>query len=149
MEAVDRDPEAIATLMDVAGIIPRLADLEGGSWPYYGQGFDAVVVTNYLFRPLLPHLLEVLEVGGVLIYETFMMGNERLGRPFNPAFLLRSGELLELVRKRMTVIAFEQGRVESFRPAVIQRICAVRGSPATTCLDLPESMTEITTPFSA
>jgi SAM-dependent methyltransferase len=126
VEAVDRDEAAIASLEGVAGITTRLADLEGGPWPYYNQVFDGIVVTNYLFRPLLPNLISALGENGVLIYETFMEGNEEFGRPSNPAFLLRSGELLELVRKRLTVVAFEQGRIEHPRPAVIQRLCACR-----------------------
>jgi len=130
VEAVDRDAAALAALGDVAGVNTRVADLEGGPWPYFGQAFDAIVVTNYLYRPLLPQLINCLEGGGVLIYETFMAGNELFGKPSNPAFLLRSGELLEGVRNRLTVVAYEQGRVEVPRPAVVQRICAVRGAPA-------------------
>ncbi len=126
VEAVDRDAEALATLEAVEGITVKQADLEGGPWPYYADVFDAVVVTNYLFRPLLPQLLKVIAQGGVLIYETFMAGNERLGRPENPAFLLRRHELLDLVQGRMTVVAFEQGEVSEPRPAVIQRLCARR-----------------------
>ncbi|TWO79457.1 class I SAM-dependent methyltransferase [Denitratisoma oestradiolicum] len=128
VEAVDRDAEALATLADIPGINVFQADLEGGAWPYYGRAFDGVVVTNYLFRPLMPMLLNLLEEGGVLIYETFMIGNELLGKPANPAFLLRPGELLSLTHKRFTVVAFEQGRVDTPRPAVIQRICLKRGS---------------------
>ena len=126
VEAVDRDPEAIAALQGLEGVSPRLADLEGGPWPYHAHGFDGVVVTNYLYRPLLPQLLKLIEVGGVLIYETFMVGNERFGKPSNPAFLLRPGELLEIVRGRMSVVAFEQGEVSSPRPAMVQRLCAAR-----------------------
>jgi hypothetical protein len=84
------------------------------------------VVTNYLWRHLLPQLLKVIDYGGVLIYETFMVGNERFGKPSNPAFLLRANELLELVRGRLRVVAFEQGEVDSPRPAVIQRLVASR-----------------------
>lgn len=126
VEAVDIDGEAFSALQGVAGVTTRQADLEGGPWPYYNRGFDAVVVTNFLFRPLMPQIFNVLEVGGVLIYETFMAGNELLGKPANPAHLLRRGELLELVRNRFTVVAFEQGQVDSPRPSVIQRICVVR-----------------------
>jgi hypothetical protein len=71
-------------------------------------------------------LLKLVAPQGVFIYETFMAGNERFGKPSNPAFLLRSGELLELVRNRFAVVAFEQGEVSSPRPAMVQRICAVR-----------------------
>ena len=128
VEAVDRDPAALAELAGLEGIAARQADLEGGPWPYYTEVFDAVVVVNYLFRPLLPQVLKVIDQGGVLIYETFMVGNEQFGPPTNPAYLLRPHELLELVRGRMSVAAFEQGEVSLPRPAVVQRICAVRQS---------------------
>lgn len=127
VEAVDRDPEALAAISaNAAGVVTRIADLEGGPWPYYERVFDGIVVTNYLYRPLLPLLLNALAVNGVLIYETFMAGNERLGRPANPAFLLRPGELLDVARRRLTVVAFEQGEVTAPRPAVVQRLCATR-----------------------
>jgi SAM-dependent methyltransferase len=126
VEAVDRDREALAGLAGISGVQSRQADLEAGAWPYFGQAFDGIVVTNYLHRPLLPNLLAALGEGGVLIYETFMAGNERLGRPTNPAYLLRSGELLETVRRRLTVVAFEQGEVDVPRSAVVQRLCACR-----------------------
>lgn len=128
VEAVDRDAQALARLAGSERITPRQADLEGGPWPYFGCVFDGIVVTNYLHRPLLPNLFAALAEGGTLIYETFMAGNERFGRPADPAFLLRPGELLELVRKRFTVVAFEQGEVEAPRPAAVQRICARRGN---------------------
>lgn len=130
VEAVDRDAVAIAALAALEPrISARVADLEGGPWPYYGHVFDAVVVTNYLFRPLLPLIMNSLDLNGVLIYETFMVGNERFGKPSNPAFLLRQGELLDVLRPKLNVVAFEQGEAELPRPAVIQRICAVRGLP--------------------
>lgn len=129
VEAADRDEEALASLVGIAGVTTRQADLEGGGWPYFGRGFAGVVVTNYLYRPLLPQILALLDEGGVLIYETFMAGNELLGKPENPAYLLRKGELLDMVKGRLTVVAFEQGRVETPRPAMIQRICALRGRP--------------------
>ena len=104
------------------------ADLEDGSpWPFAGQRFAAIVVTNYLHRPLFPRLLESLGEGGVLIYETFMIGNEKFGRPSNPEFLLRPGELLEAFAG-LAVAGFEQGRVERPKEAMIQRLCALRGS---------------------
>jgi SAM-dependent methyltransferase len=134
VEAVDVDAAALAELQGIAGIATRQADLEGGPWPYFGQSFSAIVVSNYLFRPLLPHLLGALGEDGVLIYETFMVGNERFGKPANPAYLLRSGELLEVVRRRLAVVAFEQGEVDQPRPAMVQRICALRGGVG--CLPL-------------
>ena len=130
VEAVDRDAAAIAALAPLdPRVSARVADIEGGPWPYYGHVFDAVVVTNYLFRPLLPLIMNALDLNGVLIYETFMVGNERFGKPSNPAFLLRQGELLDVLRPKLNVVAFEQGEVELPRPAVVQRICAVRGLP--------------------
>jgi len=128
VEAVDRDAEALAGLRDIAGIAVRQADLEGGPWPYFGRAFDGIVVSRYLHRPLMPNLIGALAEGGVLIYETFMLGNERFGKPDDPAYLLRMGELLDLFGKRFKVVAFEQGEVDSPRPAVIQRICVHRGS---------------------
>ncbi len=103
------------------------ADLEDGSpWPFAGQRFAGIVVANYLHRPLLEVLKESLDEGGVLIYETFMAGNERYGRPSNPQFLLRPGELLEAFGA-LSVVAFEQGTIERPKKAVVQRICALRG----------------------
>ncbi|MDI1239558.1 MAG: class I SAM-dependent methyltransferase [Polaromonas sp.] len=101
-----------------------VADIEAGPWPFAGREFDAVVVTNYLWRPLLPTLLASLAPGGVLIYETFAQGNETVGKPSRPDFLLRPGELLEVCRG-LRVVAFEDG----FQPApdrFTQRIAAVR-----------------------
>jgi SAM-dependent methyltransferase len=125
VEAVDRDPSALARLEGGAGIVTRCADLEGGAWPYEGRGFAGIVVANYLHRPLFPHLLTTLAPGGVLIYETFAAGNERYGRPSNPDFLLQPGELIEVVRGRLRVIAYEDLTVTEPKPACVQRICAV------------------------
>lgn len=125
VEAVDRDAEALAALSGVPGVHARQADLENGPWPYPGERFDGVVVANYLHRPLFPALLEALAPGGVLIYETFAAGNERFGRPSNPAFLLNPGELLEVVRGRLRVLAYEDLVITEPRPAAVQRICAV------------------------
>jgi len=119
--AVDREP------LNVSGVRFVRADLEDGSpWPFSDARFAAIVVANYLHRPLFPALVSSLAEGGVLIYETFMAGNERYGRPSNPAFLLRPGELLEAFRA-LTPIAFEQGYVERPKPAMIQRLCARLG----------------------
>ncbi len=138
VEALDRDSAALGALAGVPGIFTRCADVEGATWPYAADAFDGIVVTNYLHRPLLPALLVALRPGGVLIYETFALGNEKLGRPSNPEFLLRPEELLHWVQGRMQVLAFEQGRVELPKPAVIQRICAVRRGVEECGLDLPE-----------
>jgi len=119
--AVDRDPQSIPGARFVR------ADLESGSaWPCLGERFAGVVVTNYLHRPLFPQLVASLAPDGVLIYETFMAGNERYGKPSNPQFLLRAGELLDAFRA-LRPLAFEQGRVALPKPAVIQRLCAIAG----------------------
>jgi SAM-dependent methyltransferase len=123
--AVDRDPAARAALAGVARVEVVIADLEGAPWPFEPARFDAVVVANYLHRPLFPRLLEALREDGVLIYETFAAGNERYGRPSNPAFLLQPGELLDVVKGRLRVIAFEDLYVPDPKPAMVQRICAV------------------------
>lgn len=126
VEAVDRDPEALARLADVPGVHARAADLEGRPWPYRPEQFAGIVVCNYLHRPLFPKLMESLAPGGILIYETFAAGNEAYGRPSNPDFLLKPGELLDLTRGRLRVIAFEEGLVHEPKIAVAQRICAAR-----------------------
>ncbi|HYQ82042.1 MAG TPA: class I SAM-dependent methyltransferase [Anaeromyxobacteraceae bacterium] len=129
--AVDRDPEALARLAGVEGVAATWADLESAPWPLAGRRFDAVVVANYLHRPLLPAIGEALAAGGVLLYETFMRGHQALGKPSNPDFLLEPGELLRAFAD-LTPVAFEQGRVEEPRPAVVQRLCAVKGVAAAT-----------------
>lgn len=98
---------------------------DGSPWPLGARRFAGIVVANYLHRPLMPRLTSALAEGGVLIYETFAAGNERFGRPTNPDFLLRPGELLEIVRGRLRVVAYEEGVVTTPRPAMVQRICAV------------------------
>lgn len=122
--AVDRDPRLFP--QPPAGVTLLEADIEAGPWPYAGRLFDAIVVTNYLHRPLLPVLAASLERGGMLVYETFAQGNERFGKPSNPAFLLAPGELLEAVRGTLRVIAYEDLVVEQPRPAALQRLCARR-----------------------
>lgn len=128
VEAVDRDPGVLAELEAVAGVTTRYADLERGVWPYSGERFSGIVVANYLHRPLFPDLLLALAPGGVLIYETFATGNEKFGRPSNPDFLLRPGELLELARGVLRVIAYEDLFTAEPKPAMVQRICAVRAA---------------------
>ena len=121
--AVDRDDRVLPGSIHFVK-----TDLEDGSpWPWPGKRFTAIVVANYLHRPLFPVLEQSLDEGGVLIYETFMVGNERYGRPSNPDFLLRPGELLEAFGA-LTVAGFEQGLVEHEKKALVQRICAIRGS---------------------
>jgi SAM-dependent methyltransferase len=126
VDAVDRDAAALAALAGVPGVTPLCADIEGGPWPYAGRTYGGVIVACYLHRPLFPRLLEALAPGGALIYETFAAGNERYGRPSNPDFLLQPGELLELARGRLRVLAYEDLYVETPRPAMLQRLCAVR-----------------------
>lgn len=125
--AVDRNPEALAGLQGVAGVTTAELDLEGAGWPLGGQRFAGIVVTNYLWRPRLPDLLALLAPGGVLIYETFMLGNEAFGKPSNPDFLLHPGELHAVAAAAsLREIAFEEGYVDSPKPAVCQAICAIR-----------------------
>jgi SAM-dependent methyltransferase len=125
VDAVDRDVAVVAALDGVAGVRALCADIEKGEWPYAGQSYAGVVVTNYLHRPLFPRLLDALAPGGVLLYETFGAGNERYGKPSNPDFLLRPGELLDAVRGVLRVVAYEDVFVEHPKHALIQRICAV------------------------
>jgi SAM-dependent methyltransferase len=116
--AVDREAQALPE-----GITFVKADLEDGSpWPFEGQRFGGIVVTNYLHRPLLPVLARSLAEEGVLIYETFMAGNEKFGKPSNPNFLLRPGELLQAFAG-LTVAGFEQGTTDK---AALQRVCVIR-----------------------
>lgn len=124
--AVDRDENSLAAIAGRAGIEARVLDLETDRWPLTGEIFDAIVVANYLHRASIPKLFEMLASDGTLLYETFAVGNEAYGRPTNPDFLLREGELLELARERLTVVAFEQGLSSNRdKPAVIERIAAV------------------------
>jgi SAM-dependent methyltransferase len=136
--AVDRDRDALASLSSVPGVETAAVDLESGGWPLGGQRFDAIVVANYLYRPLFPHLIAALADDGALLCETFARGNEAFGRPSNPAFLLDPGELLRVVAGRLQVVAFEEGRVAlPGRDAVIQRIAAVGGRRAWPAVLLP------------
>lgn len=123
--AVDRDEAAIATLAQ-QGIATRLADLEcGDPWLFGPERFACIVVTNYLYRPLFPHILSSLSPGGMLLIETFAQGNGQFGKPSNPDFLLAPGELLGL-SPQLRVIAFEDGYIDLPKPALVQRICAVK-----------------------
>jgi SAM-dependent methyltransferase len=125
--AVDRDAEALASLAGVAGVTSRIADLEGETWPLGGAGFAGVVVSNYLWRSRLDDVLGLLAPGGILIYETFMAGNERYGKPSRPDFLLASQELLRLAaRHGLTVLAYEEGYCALPKPAMRQALCARR-----------------------
>ena len=123
--AIDRDTRSVEELGTDGRVEVIEWDLErGGPFPLAGRHFDAVVVTNYLYRPVLADLVAAVAGGGVLIYETYTRGQERRGRPRNPAFLLEPGELLEAVRGRLRVLAYED--VVDVRQAAVQRIAAVR-----------------------
>jgi SAM-dependent methyltransferase len=125
--AADRDPVALAEAAG-EGIATQCVDLEGegAAWPFAPARFAAIVVTNYLHRPLLAGLAAALQPGGMLIYETFALGNEAYGKPSNPAFLLAPGELLDVARTYgLHVLAYEDGVVTNGRPARIQRVCAI------------------------
>jgi SAM-dependent methyltransferase len=124
VEAVDRDASLFADPPPNVRLVE--ADIEGGPWPFLGRRFDGIVVTNYLHRPLIPVLLDCIERGGMLIYETFAQGNERFGKPSNPDFLLAPGELLESVRGKLRVLAYEDLTVSEPRPAALQRLAARR-----------------------
>ncbi|GAB3435171.1 class I SAM-dependent methyltransferase [Massilia solisilvae] len=124
--ALDRDPQALAAAAG-PGIRTMEYDLEaqGAAWPFEAGRFAGIVVTNYLHRPLMRSLTASLAPGGVLIYETFAVGNEVFGKPSNPLFLLSAGELPEHAREGgLRVIAFEDGVTEEPKPARVQRLCA-------------------------
>jgi len=125
--AVDQDISALELLQSATVQIQKL-DLEGSDWPLLGRQFSGIVVTNYLYRPFLEELPKMLVEGGVLIYETFADGNAVFGKPSNPNFLLNSGELLALAqRSGLKVIAYEDIYLDQPKPAMVQRICAVKG----------------------
>jgi SAM-dependent methyltransferase len=125
--AVDRDISLLESLQSGSIQIQAL-DLEGSDWPLLNQQFSAIVVTNYLYRPFLIELPKMLTEGGVLIYETFADGNAEFGKPSNPNFLLKPGELLSLAQHSgLKVIAYEDIYLDQPKPAMVQRICAVKG----------------------
>ena len=133
---VDRDAAALQPLHPLAEVI--VADIENGAWPLPGRRFDAVVVTNYLWRPLLTTLVDSVAEGGLLMWETFSAGNESVGKPSNPLFLLQPGELLGAVQG-LRVVAFEDGFESGFEsgyegapPRFVQRVVAVRERAAAT-----------------
>lgn len=126
VEAVDKDEAALASMKNIPSITARMADLEAAPWPYVGRKFDAIVVCRYLHRPLLPLLLQSLNADGVLIYETFMQGQEVYGRPRRPEFLLQPNELLQNYMNQAHIVAFEQGLFAEPEPAMLQRICLTR-----------------------
>jgi SAM-dependent methyltransferase len=125
---IDRDLSRVADLAGRAELIA--ADLETGQpFALAGRGFAAVIVTNYLWRPLMPALVAAVASGGLLLYETFAVGNERYGKPSNPAHLLRPGELLDVVKGELEIVAYETGIAPTKHgSAAVQRICARRGA---------------------
>jgi SAM-dependent methyltransferase len=126
MTGIDRDAEAIAAVAVLGEAVQ--ADIENGPWPLPNRTFDAVIVTNYLWRPLIPQILASLSPEGVLIYETFAAGNETVGKPSRPDFLLNPGELLTHCQG-LRIVAYEEGFLappERF----VQRIVAVKATQA-------------------
>ena len=124
---VDRDTSGVKDLEDDPAVEILDHDLEaGGQWPFSGRSFDGVVVTNYLWRPILPDIVAAVAPGGVLIYETFARGQEQFGRPHNPDFLLEPGELLDAVQGALRVIAYEDLIVEEPDRRATQRVAAIR-----------------------
>lgn len=123
---VDRAPEAV----EAAGVFGRVvaADIESGPWPFAAQRFGAVVVTNYLWRPRMADIVAAVAPGGVLLYETFAAGNETVGKPSRPDFLLQPGELLQRAQG-LRVVAYEDGFLDA-PPRFVQRLAAVREPPA-------------------
>lgn len=125
--AVDKNTDPLASYKVSHGCEVIGADLEDGSpWPVGGRTFDAVVVCNYLYRPLFDQLIESVAPDGVLLYETFARGNEVYNRPRNPDHLLKAGELVDLIRGRLQIVAYQHGIIDGDEcPGVKQMICAV------------------------
>ena len=127
--AVDQDISAIEASHSPL-ITPKHLDLEQEAWPLLDLEFCGIVVTNYLYRPHIDQLPKMLQKGGILIYETFALGNEEFGKPSNPNFLLNPGELLLFAsRHDLKVLAYEDIYVDQPKPAMVQRLCAVKGEP--------------------
>lgn len=138
LTGVDRDAAAVEPLRALGRIV--VADIEGDTWPFAGERFDAVVVTNYLWRARLADIVAAVAPGGVLLYETFAAGNETVGKPSRPDFLLRPGELLQAAQG-LRVVAYEDGFLDE-PPRFVQRVAAVRpgavsAAPDRHTLDLP------------
>ena len=126
MTGIDRDAEAMAAVAALGEAVQ--ADIENGPWPLPNRTFDAVIVTNYLWRPLMPQILDSLSSQGVLIYETFAAGNETVGKPSRPDFLLNPGELLTLCHG-LRIVAYENGFLDQ-PERFVQRIVAVKVAQA-------------------
>lgn len=138
VSGVDHDPAAIAAAAGAGRVVQ--ADIENGPWPFQGERFGAVVVTNYLWRALLPVIVDSLADGGVLIYETFAIGNESVGKPSRPDFLLQPGELLRACAG-LHVVAYEDGFCDH-PERFVQRIAALRKRPSTDALPVRHSLPE-------
>jgi SAM-dependent methyltransferase len=130
---VDRSEEAIAAVSPLGEAI--VADIENGPWPFAGRTFAGVIVTNYLWRPLLPAIVRCVAPGGVLIYETFAIGNETVGKPSRPDFLLQPGEL-PAACAGLRIVAYEDGFLDA-PPRFVQRIAAVRPAPGASLVRYP------------
>lgn len=135
---VDRSPEAVAAAAGLGRAVQ--ADIENGPWPLDGEVFDAVVVTNYLWRALLPTIVDSVAEGGVLVYETFAIGNESVGKPSRPDFLLQPGELLRACAG-LHVVAYEDGFCDH-PERFVQRIAALRKRPSADVLPVRYSLPE-------
>jgi SAM-dependent methyltransferase len=124
--AIDVDLSGVSDLVADERFELVAHDLEHSPWPFTGRQFGGIVVTNYRHRPLYPHLYAALAPGGTLIYDTFAVGNERFGRPRNPAFLVNPGELLTAFAANLHIVVYDHGYVETPAPAMRQRLCAFR-----------------------
>lgn len=128
VSGVDRDTAATAPLHRLASIVD--ADIENGPWPLPGQQFDLVVVCNYLWRPLFDTVRAAVKPGGWLIWETFADGQQTVGRPSRPDFLLQRGELLQVCHG-WRIVAYEDLFEPGVNPRFVQRVAAIRpGVPA-------------------
>ena len=129
--AVDRDADALAPLATHPRIDICICDLESeAAWPFASKKFDTVLVTNYLFRPKLAALFDLIGDGGYLAYETFAVGNAAFGRPKNPDFLLQEGELTDALPAGFDILDTFHGSIFDPQPAVIQRLAARRINPS-------------------
>jgi len=124
--SVDINQNALNEVAKISKSRVLSADLENGEWPFAERSFDGIVVTNYLHRPQLELITNTLTDRGLLIYETFMIGNERYGKPSNPAFLLRPNELNNIFAHSMLILKSEQGHIRFPKEATVQRVCAVK-----------------------
>ena len=128
---LDKSLDGVADIADAPGVEMILADLENGDpWPLDHRQFATVIVVNYLYRPILPAIVEAVAPGGILLYETFAQGNERYGRPRNPDYLLAPGELIDAVAGRLTVIAYQHGSLGDDKSRAVKQCIAAINGPA-------------------